>query len=72
MYIYSRLDIARLFRELTSQDFPSCFTLVPSLDHRPIFGKKVSLTVFRQNFTKVLPAVHIFQFNNYDFLCKIK
>ena len=34
IYIYS-CYIASLFQEHTLQDFPSCFTPVPSLDHKP-------------------------------------
>ena len=36
IYIYkSSCYIASLFQEHTSQDFPSCFTPVPSVDHKP-------------------------------------
>ena len=60
MYIYiiciyscSCQDIASLFEEQTSQDFPSCFTPVSSLCHRPYIWKKgISNSFQTENLSK--------------------
>ena len=40
MYIYIPGRTWLVFQEQASLDFPSCLTLVPSLDHRPCVWKK--------------------------------
>ena len=58
-----------LFHKQRSQDFPSCLTPVPSLDHRPqtsLIEKKTSLIVFRHKFYQNLACGAHFQFNNHD------
>ena len=71
MYIHPCLDIASLFQEHISQDFPSCLTPCPLLNTYHIFEKKVSLIVLRHKFYQNLACGAHFQFSNHGLFEKV-